>query len=637
MPDKQNHSQQVVGTISKTDRLDVFNDPRKALAALYIIILVAFWGALSFDYVNYDDLEVVKNNPVIQSLSPASLKTMFTHFHPQSYYPVRLVSYAVDYGFWGNEPIGYHLTNLLLHLFNVLLVFWLFLNLTGERNKNSIWGAFAAAVFFGIHPVVAGAVAWIPGREELLLCFFGLWCLQFQVFAQEGKHTALCLVLSACACVLACLSNVMGAAIPLVVGLYLYSVTTGNKMGTILSRTWLLWIIGAGAVFLKVLAVLSWDSKLMEPIYSHVPTALSHMGELWAAYEPSGDGGQGLLQSVLISLSVFGANIAHALFPRTMPIFYPPRIPQTLLDPSALLGLFALICLAGSFFFIRNKKIWWFGLAWFLAVTLLTSRIFPSFVWRADRFLYLPLAGLALFVGWLARFIQERIGEQKTAVLFMAVVVLLGTQTITHLPVFKNALSFHHYAVGNNPDYYLVYEYLGQEYVRQGQFDEGMRQYTKALNLAPDKNYLWAKVFKTVVMGGDLRTGEEMGRIAVRDEPENAYRHNFYGAVLSLAGKSGKAMEHFKKAAELDPKAVEPRHNLGLELSAAGRHSEAVRYLQEAHNLAPHNARISFDLARALERSGQYQKAMEFYEIAAKDPEMTQAKAGLEHLSKSKH
>ena len=634
---QEDSSEQTDVTVAKPSRLDVFNDPRMALAAVFIMVLVVYWGTLSFDYVNYDDLTVLNSNPLIQSLSPASIKHMFTHFHPQSYYPVRLLSYALDFKVWGGEPMGYHLTNLLLHLFNVLMVFWLFLSLAKEQSKKNIWGAFVAGAFFGIHPVVAGSVAWIPGREELLLFFFGLWCLQFQVLGQAGKYTVLCLILSAAACVLACLSNAMGAAIPLVAALYVYSVSREKKARTAFSRTWLLWVIGAGAVFLKILAVLAWDSQTMEPVISHVPTAWEHMGQLWSKHAAAQGADPGLWQHILIVFSVFGGNVLHGLIPYSLPVFYPPQSPQSLTDLNVLCGLGFFLCMAALFFGIRKKEFWWLGLMWFLAVTLMTSQIFPTFVWRADRFLYLPLGGLALALGWLAAVGQERLGEHKSAFVFMALLVVLGARTITYLPVFSNAMSFHYYAVNANQEYYLVYEYMGQEYARQGMFKESLKYYAKALDLAPDKHYLWAKVLKAVIMGGDVKYGERLGKLAVKSQPDNAYRQNYYGAVLSLSRKSNKAIQHFKIAAELDPAAVEPIHNLGMEYIMAGKSQEAVPYLKKAHDLSPFNTRIAFDLARALERTGQTEQAMEYYRQAARDPQLLEARRALERLKASEH
>ncbi|ACL03857.1 Tetratricopeptide TPR_2 repeat protein [Desulfatibacillum aliphaticivorans] len=624
---------QTAAQSEKTSRFDVFTGPRKALIFLSVMVLAAYWATLSADYVNYDDITLLKNNYMIQDLSPAGVKTMFTHFMPKSYYPMRLLSYAVDYRIWGDDPFGHHVTNLLLHLFNTVLVFLLFINLAGEPAKKNIWSAFGAGAFFGLHPIAAGSVAWIPGREELLLFFFGLWCLLMQMEAAKGKNTSLYLALSAGACLLACLSNVMGAALPFLAAWYIFYSQEDKKLQTILSRTGLLWIIGAGAVFMKIAAELAWNSQTMVSKIPHVPTAILHLGDLWSQYTPSVEAGQGLVQRISVILSVFGENVVHGLFPFSLPVFFPSRIPASLMDWCVLTGLGFVLCLVVAFFLTRRKEIWRLGLVWYLAIILMTSQIFPTFVWRADRFLYLPLGGLALAAGWLAGWLFDRLGENKSGVVFLSLIVALGAQTVVYLPAFANPMAFHYYAKSNNPDYYLVYEYLGQEQVRQGMFKDALKHYAKALDLAPDKNYLWDKVFKTVIMSGKLKYGENLGETAVRKDPNNAYRRNYYGAILSFQGKDQKAVQQFKKAVELDPAAEAPRHNLGLQYLGMGELEKAERQFREAHKLNPFNAKYSYDLARTLERLEKNEEALEYYLMAAQDPKNLEARKAANRLA----
>ena len=148
-----------------------------AAGALACLVAAVFFPILGFEFVDIDVGQQVVDNPYIRGLSGENLKHIFTSPCVYSYYPIRSLSFAVDYQIWGLNPTGFKLTNGLVHLANVLLVFWLMERLfrhpvlsDGSPNtwREVSLAAFSAAIF-AVHPVVVEPVAWVAGREELLM------------------------------------------------------------------------------------------------------------------------------------------------------------------------------------------------------------------------------------------------------------------------------------------------------------------------------------------------------------------------------------------------------------------------------------------------------------------------------------
>ena len=140
-----------------------------SIGLILSITFIAFFPCLKNDFVNWDDDDYVIYNTVIKSLSLYSAKSILTSFFVGNYQPVTILSYSLEYQFFKLNPFGYHLTNLILHLFNCLLVFWFIAMLSGRGGV-----ALITAILFGVHPLHVESVAWISERKDVLYAFFFL-------------------------------------------------------------------------------------------------------------------------------------------------------------------------------------------------------------------------------------------------------------------------------------------------------------------------------------------------------------------------------------------------------------------------------------------------------------------------------
>ena len=113
------------------------------------VVWVAFSATLDHPFLNWDDDKNLLDNPHFRGFAWENLRWMFTSVHLGHYHPLTWLSYALDYTVWGLEPWGFHLSNLLLHAANAVLVYWVALRLLGGR----VWAAALAALVFTVHPL----------------------------------------------------------------------------------------------------------------------------------------------------------------------------------------------------------------------------------------------------------------------------------------------------------------------------------------------------------------------------------------------------------------------------------------------------------------------------------------------------
>src|SRR6266481_177511 len=149
------------------------------LGALLVLALTfaAHVRGLQGQFVEWDDTTHITRNVAIRALTPENLGLMFAHPIAKLYCPLTWLSFAIDYQIWGRAPFGYHLTNLLLHLANTLLVLVFVREILRDRYKYATAAALLTAAIFGVHPLRVESVAWVTERKDLLFAFFYLLAL----------------------------------------------------------------------------------------------------------------------------------------------------------------------------------------------------------------------------------------------------------------------------------------------------------------------------------------------------------------------------------------------------------------------------------------------------------------------------
>lgn len=446
-----------------------------AAAALASLVWAVFFPILGFEFIEYDVPEQVLRNPHVQGLTGENLKQILTTKCVTSYYPVRTLTFALDYQIWGMNPRGFKLTNGLIHLANVLLVFWLVLRLfprSVDASPPAWWDVLVAgfsAGIFAVHPLVVEPVTWVAGREELLMTLGALGCIHFHVSArccgQDAANTRRALGYHAGAafcCAVACLSNAMAAAIPLLITAWDIVALTGPKLRKIVAGTACLWLVAAMTIFLKT-----------------------------EAKDLAGQTGVFSTERLMLVLNVYWLNLMTFIRPTHLVLEYPCAVPKSFLDAQVILGGLALILTCVLLWTLRRQKPLLFALAWFCLALTPSSQIMNHEIHRADRFLYLPLVGLALAVAMGLRLLRSLLKGRGTAPLIAVAGVcgLLAILSAGQVQRWRNTLSVWTNCLAVYPDHPMAYACVAHQMAKGGRMREAIEYYEISILFQPDNKF----------------------------------------------------------------------------------------------------------------------------------------------------
>jgi hypothetical protein len=334
------------------------------LGWVFAVALVAFSPTLGNGFLQlaFDDAIIV-DTPALRGLGWANVKAMFTEFNHAHYAPLTMLSLAVDYRIWGLNPFGYHLTNILLHALAATLACVFLWSLVAERT------AVVAALIFAAHPVQLEAVSLAIQRKTVLsatlffvtLILYVRWARTRRPWFYAGALVAF---------IAAGLAKPIVITLPFLLLLIDYMFAAGRPR--IVEKL----PFAAVAAFVAAAAA----------------AAHADVGFARALH------GGSLLTHVLMVGRVTAEYVTAALMPVDLsPIYYYPRAtPFRTLTIVATLTVIA----AGLILFARRRSNPWafFCAGWFAITLLPESNVFPLAQLRADRFMYLPLLGIALAV-----------------------------------------------------------------------------------------------------------------------------------------------------------------------------------------------------------------------------------------------
>ncbi|MFH1321419.1 MAG: hypothetical protein ABII90_12315 [Bacteroidota bacterium] len=147
-----------------------------SLAILLAFTFFVFYPSLNCELTNWDDQKLIVNNHLVRSLSLSNLKELFGGLYWYNYQPLTILSFAIEYHFFRINPKVIHLTNILFHLLNVILVY-IFIHSLSIHSRDRSVIALITATLFAIHPMRVESVTWATERKDVLYTFFFLLSL----------------------------------------------------------------------------------------------------------------------------------------------------------------------------------------------------------------------------------------------------------------------------------------------------------------------------------------------------------------------------------------------------------------------------------------------------------------------------
>ena len=540
--------------------------------ALAGLATVAFAPALRNGFVNFDDnLYVTENRQVLACLSTESLIWAWTTLHAGYWQPLTWMSLQMDAQLFGPAAWGYHLTNELWHVVNVVLLFWVLRCLTG-----STWRSATVAALFGVHPLRVESVAWVSERKDVLSTFFGLLTvLAYQAYTVRPGLLRYGAV--AAALTLGLMAKPMLVTLPaLLLLLDFWPLRRGHA---------------SAADGQPDAAPASWSRLVLEkvPLFA---LALAFGVVTIIAQERA----HALLSLQRLSLPVrlgtavmaYGWYLNKTVWPAGLAPSYPhpgPELSWAGVGGIAL-GLLAISVLA----LVNAGKRPYFAVGWFWFVAVLVPVVgllqAGEQPW-ADRFTYVPHIGLLLLVVWgchdlllLAKVTRPlRLLAAGTAV---AVCVVASMVQTTH---WRDSVSIMTHALRVNEENPVAHNTLGAALLQQRRPGEAIHHFREALRLDPGS--IKASFNLGLALANEGRADEAAAqyRAALHLDPGFAPAHYNLGITLAQLGEIAPAVAAFEEALHLEPAMAPAHYNLAVALVEAGRADEASPHFAEAMRL----------------------------------------------------
>ena len=564
-----------------------------AVAALvFAVAVVLFWPATAYDFVNFDDDVYVSGNPVVkQGLTPVSVRWAFTTVHENYWIPLTWLSYMADSQFLGAGPRGYHATNLLLHALNGSLFFLVFLRLTGAAAPSLL-----AALLFAVHPLRVESVAWITERKDLVSTLF--WLLGIGAYARYARRPGWARMAAVTLCMLAGLmAKPMVVTFPITLLLLdvwpLRRLEAGTvEAGRLISEKWPLFVLSA------VFAFLTWHNQ-------------SAMGSVEGLHAFP------LSARLLIPWTNLLFYIEKAVWPVGLRVVYPDT--QVVVLPRLVLALAVGIGL--TVVAVRARSACphlLFGWLWFVATLLpVIGIVRVGLVYLADRFTYVPLAGLMVAFSWE---IHRRLGRLRVFPLLAALGLLSLAAVTRHIlpawtdsfALFERVLRFEESAI--------AYNNLGQAEESQGRLDEALADYRHAVALRPWHADAWANAGNVLRKQGHYEEAVKAFNRALQLQYESgrAKTQNLLGIAYLAWGRFPEAVACFEQSLRRLPHLTDTRFNLAVALLRSQRPDDALPHLIEVSRMDPRDAQTRFLAAQVLVQRGAAADALPYFEIACR-------------------
>ncbi len=545
-----------------------------AAAAVAAITFVVFLPALQNGFVNWDDGQYIYENPNITKLNLESLKWMFTTFHASNYHPLTWLSHAIDYAIWGLNPLGHHLTSIIIHSINTLLVVLLIYRLltykreTPSGKTNYVLAAAITGLLFGIHPLRVESVVWVSERKDLLCGFFYistlLWYLEY-----TEKHQKKYYLLTLFCFILALLSKPMAVSLPVVLILLdIYPLKRFNIKREFSEKLPFVLLSGASSV-VTIIAQEAGGGLL--PLEAHPFTT---------------------------RLLVATRGIVFYLYKMLLPLGLSPVYPYpknvSFLSLEFGGSLLIVIGITTLCVLLWKRNIKWLLILWaYYLITLLPvlGIIQVGVQSAADRYTYLPSLGPFLLIGLGASHILKGSPLWKESLvlgaraLALAIMFTLAFLTVKQTSIWHDPFTLWYTELKRYPDVAMAYTNLGVAYGKTGQYKKAIFYLKKAIELNPRDPDNYNNLAIAYGKLGFHQQAIDILQKVIKLHPEEGIYYYNLGIAYGKLGNYQKAIETLNRAIKLKPDFGKAYYHRGLGYLSQGLHDKAMEDFRKAAEL----------------------------------------------------
>ncbi len=571
------------------------------LLALIMIPAAIYFKSLNNQFISsWDDNVYVTENPIIKSFHgdsiPFSINYYFRNFIGGNYHPLTMLSYSIEYSKFKLNPKPYHITNLVLHLLNTLLVFCFIFLLTRKQ-----WVAFITALLFSIHPMHVESVAWVAERKDVLYSFFYLAALcMYLIYLQQEKRKWLFYAFTFLLFVFAILSKAMAVSLPIAFFVVDYFIGRKISLKTVFEKVpFLLLSVIFGYVAIEAQKSINALHEMAE--YNFFDRFLfvcyGLMMYLWKLILP-------------IHLSAFYnyPPKGEGMFPI---IFY--------IAPIVIFGLAYLILKSKAKYFGKDV---WFGFGFFITTIALVSQVLPvGGTIISDRYTYLPYIGLffilAQWIDNLSANKAEKIKPLKIFALSGLVFFIISCCFLTfqRSKVWHDGIRLWSDAIEKFEEHPRSYKMRGEEYFIAKKYEKAVEDYDHALAQYEYPDLYYHRGFANYSIGKNEASIKDF-TVAIKYKPIDANAYLNRGNAYYALNKYSEAIIDYTSAISNRKKFSEAYNNRGLAYYYLKKYHDAIKDYTSAIQFNPKFSDAYSNRGTAFYGKGNYEMAIKDYTSA---------------------
>jgi protein O-mannosyl-transferase len=604
----------------------LFASPEKrtfVLSLLLVVFTLALYNQAShFSFVNYDDDHYVYENPHVRAgLTWKTFKWALTSSDEANWHPLTWMSHALDCQLFRLNPAGHHLTSVVLHAVNVVLLFLLL-----ARSTRRSGPSFFVAALFALHPMNVESVAWIAERKNVLSTMFFLMMLgAYGWYALKPGWKRYLAVAGLLACGLA--SKPMLVTVPFVL---------------LLLDCWPLRRIQGWSEPSDTLAVK--QSPVSRLVLEKLPLLL--LAGASSVITLRAQGAAGAVGTVPFPPGVrlengiysYAMYVWKAIWPADLALLYPHPGHSLALWQVGVAALF-LIATSAVVMKLRSRGYLMAGWLWFLGTLIpVIGVIQVGNQAMADRYAYIPLIGIFVMIGWGAVDWAEKkqLAFASRVIPAICVIVALSVVTYRQIGYWRDSLNVWTHALEVTQNNFVAEDDVGVALVQLNRVDEAYPFFVQAAQIQPNDPVARLNIGAYLHQHGHQAEAIPQYELAVRLGAEPRLRATTYanlGSAYSDLGDYAKSRSSFEQALRLNPEQASAWLGMALLFQKQGKLEEAISYFARSAELQP-SGQGYLQLGKALAQANHRPEALAAYEQALRmAPDMTEAQQAAEELA----
>jgi tetratricopeptide (TPR) repeat protein len=566
------------------------------LLGIYLLLagitFVVYKPVLHHQFVNFDDdVYVTGNEDVKAGLTGQSILRAFEAPSAHFWHPLTMLSHTLDCELFDLKPAGHHLTNLLLHIANALLLFYVLKDMTGSTGSpqaGAVWKSALVSALFALHPLHVESVAWVSERKDVLSTLF--WMLTMIGYVRYVRRpTAVRYSATLILFLLGLMAKPMLITLPFVLLLMDYW-----PLNRLQNKKDVYQLALEKAPFLVLSAAFSvvafWAQRGEVELTLKWPVRIRIANAFISYFE----------------------YIEKMFWPAGLSVFYPH--PE---DKLSMLGAaIAFVILAGVSIlaiYLSRRKYLLTGWLWYLGTLVPVIGFVQVGVFAmADRYTYISLTGLFIIIVWGA---DELLGGwrwRKIALGVSAPLVLLALSICTSIQLryWQNSITLFEHSLKVTSNNYLAYNNFGFAYIELGRYKEAAEAFKEAIKIKGDYAEAHINLSLAYIELGRYNEAVEVCKEAIRIWLNYADAYCNLGTAYLGLGNNDAAIQACKEAINIEPNFADAHYNLGLAYVHLNRYDEAITAFKQAIQIKPDLAKAHYNLGLAYGLVGRYDEGI---------------------------